>query len=109
MAGGPRGPSGAASERWTHLVRTTDKRPGAEGPRILAGSVRSAITRKAWCADRRSEHAFLEGRGYVAPEDIKSVGMEVLRHRVITTYEAEAEGLTSEDVIRRVMDTVRVP
>jgi len=53
--------------------------------------------------------AFLEGRGYVTPHDIKSVAMDVLRHRVITTYEAEAEGLTSEHVIRRVLDTVPVP
>jgi len=53
--------------------------------------------------------AFLEGRGYVTPQDIKSVGMSVLRHRVITTYEAEAEGLTSVDVIQKVFDTVRVP
>jgi len=53
--------------------------------------------------------AFMEGRGFVTPHDIKSVGMNVLRHRVITTYEAEAEGLTSEDVIQRVFDTVPVP
>ena len=53
--------------------------------------------------------AFLEGRGYVTPHDIKSVAMNVLRHRVITTYEAEAEGLASEDVIQRVLDTVPVP
>ena len=54
-------------------------------------------------------HAFLEGRGFVTPLDIKAVGMNVLRHRVITTYEAEAEGLSSEDVIQRVFDTVPVP
>jgi len=53
--------------------------------------------------------AFLEGRAFVTPHDIKSVAMDVLRHRVITTYEAEAEGLTSEDVIRKVLDTVPVP
>jgi MoxR-like ATPase len=53
--------------------------------------------------------AFLEGRGYVTPHDVKSVGMDVLRHRVITTYEAEAEGLTSEDVVRKVFDQVAVP
>jgi len=53
--------------------------------------------------------AFLEGRGFVTPHDVKSVGMDVLRHRVITTYEAEAEGLTSEDVVRKVFDAVRVP
>jgi len=53
--------------------------------------------------------AFLEGRGYVTPHDIKSVALDVLRHRVITTYEAEAEGIGSEQVIRRVLDTVPVP
>ena len=53
--------------------------------------------------------AFLDGRGFVTPQDVKAVGMEVLRHRVITTYEAEAEGLKSEDVIQRVFDSVRVP
>jgi MoxR-like ATPase len=54
-------------------------------------------------------HAFLEGRGFVTPHDIKRVGMDVLRHRVITTYEAEAEAVTSEHVIQKVFDTVKVP
>lgn len=54
-------------------------------------------------------HAMLAGRGYVTPHDVKAVGMEVLRHRVITTYEAEAEGLTSEQVIQDVFDSVAVP
>jgi MoxR-like ATPase len=53
--------------------------------------------------------AFLEGRAYVTPHDIKSVAMDVLRHRVITTYEAEAEGITSEHVIQSVLDSVPVP
>jgi MoxR-like ATPase len=53
--------------------------------------------------------AFLEGRAYVTPHDIKSVAMDVLRHRVITTYEAEAEGITSEHVIQSVLDTTPVP
>lgn len=53
--------------------------------------------------------AFLEGRGFVTPQDVKSVGMSVLRHRVITTYEAEAEGLSSEHVIQKCFDTVPVP
>jgi MoxR-like ATPase len=53
--------------------------------------------------------AFLEGRGFVTPQDVKSVGMSVLRHRVITTYEAEAEGLTSANVIQKAFDTVPVP
>jgi len=53
--------------------------------------------------------AFLQGRGYVTPQDVKSVGMDVLRHRIIITYEAEAEELTSEDIVRRVFDGVEVP
>lgn len=54
-------------------------------------------------------HAFLRGRGYVTPEDVKSIGMDVLRHRVILSYEAEAEEMTPEQVIQRVFDQVEVP
>jgi len=54
-------------------------------------------------------HAFLHGRGYVTPEDIKQVAMDVLRHRIIVTYEAEAEELTSEDVVGKILDQVEVP
>jgi MoxR-like ATPase len=54
-------------------------------------------------------HAFLRHRGYVTPEDIKSIGPDVLRHRVIVTYEAEAEEITSEDVVRKIFDTIEVP
>ena len=54
-------------------------------------------------------HAFLEGRGYVTPDDIKSVAMDVLRHRIIVTYEAEAEEISSEEVITRVLQAVEVP
>jgi MoxR-like ATPase len=54
-------------------------------------------------------HAFIKGRGYVTPEDIKAVGMDVLRHRIILTYEAEAEELTTESVISRIFDAVQVP
>jgi len=54
-------------------------------------------------------YAFLQGRGYVTPQDVKTIGMDVLRHRVIISYEAEAEELTSEDVIKRIFDEVPVP
>jgi len=54
-------------------------------------------------------HAFIRGRGYVTPEDVKAIGPDVLRHRVILTYEAEAEEVTPEDVVRRVFDAVEVP
>jgi MoxR-like ATPase len=54
-------------------------------------------------------HAFLRHRGYVTPEDIKAIGVDVLRHRVILTYEAEAEEVTSEGVIRKLFERVEVP
>ena len=54
-------------------------------------------------------HAFLRGRGYVTPDDVKAIALDVLRHRVIVTYEAEAEEVSSEDVVRRVLETVPVP
>ena len=54
-------------------------------------------------------HAFLRRRGYVTPEDVRAVGMDVMRHRVLLTYEAEAEEVTAEDVVTRVLDHVEVP
>jgi len=54
-------------------------------------------------------HAFLSGRGYVTPDDVKAMGPDVLRHRVLLTYEAEAEGLTVDEVIRRVFERVPTP
>ncbi|MGH7978956.1 MAG: AAA family ATPase, partial [Limisphaerales bacterium] len=53
--------------------------------------------------------AFLKGRGYVTPQDVKSIGMDVLRHRVAITYEAEAEEKTSESVIQKIFDELPVP
>jgi MoxR-like ATPase len=75
-------------------------------PLILYGASPRASIALTLAARAR---ALLEGRAHVTPHDVKSVGMDVLRHRVITTYEAEAEGLTSSHVIRRVFDSVRVP
>jgi len=54
-------------------------------------------------------HAFIQQRGYVTPQDVKSVGLDVLRHRVIVSYEAEAEDKTSEDVIKTIFDSIEVP
>ena len=53
--------------------------------------------------------AFLRRRGYVTPEDVRTIGMDVLRHRVLLTYEAEAEELTPETVVQRILDNVEVP
>ncbi len=54
-------------------------------------------------------YAFLKGRGYVTPQDVKSIGMDVLRHRVAITYEAEAEEKTSEIIIQKIFDELPVP
>jgi MoxR-like ATPase len=64
-------------------------------------SIALTITAKA--------HAFMQGRGYVTPQDVKSIGMDVLRHRVILSYEAEAEEMGPEDVLQKVFDSIRVP
>jgi MoxR-like ATPase len=76
------------------------------GPLIRYGASPRASIFLALAARAR---ALLEGRGYVTPQDVKSIGMDVLRHRVIVTYEAEAEEKTSEDLIKQIFDTVEVP
>ncbi len=62
-----------------------------------------------YLAQASKAHAFLRGRGYVTPEDVKSIGPDVLRHRVIITYEAEAEEMDSEAIVQRIFDGVEVP
>jgi len=54
-------------------------------------------------------HAFIQQRGYVTPQDVKSIGLDILRHRVIVSYEAEAENKTSEDIIKTIFDNIEVP
>ena len=54
-------------------------------------------------------HAFLRGRNYVTPDDVKAIAPDVLRHRVLTTYEAEAEEVTSDDIIKKILATVESP
>mgnify|MGYP001363146641 CR=1 FL=1 len=54
-------------------------------------------------------HAFIKRRGYVTPEDVRSICHDVLRHRIGLTYEAEAENITSEDIIDKILNTIEVP
>ncbi len=76
------------------------------GPLIEYG----ASPRATLCLTLASRaHAFLQGRGYVTPQDVKAIGADVLRHRVIVSYEAEAEEVDSDEVVRRVLDGVPVP
>ncbi|MBU1432269.1 MoxR family ATPase [Myxococcota bacterium] len=62
-----------------------------------------------WLARAARAHAFMKRRGYVIPEDIKALAPDVLRHRVIPTYEAEAEEITADDIVARVLEVVEVP
>ncbi len=54
-------------------------------------------------------HAFLKGRGYITPEDVKAIGHDVLRHRILVSYEAEAEEMTQDDIVTKIFDTIEVP
>jgi MoxR-like ATPase len=76
------------------------------GPYIDVGASPRATIFLALAA---KAHAFVRGRDYVTPQDVKSIGMDVLRHRLSTTYEAEAAGLTSGDLIQKVFDHLPVP
>ncbi len=68
----------------------------------FGGSPRASI----WLALCARASAFIAGRAYARPEDVKSVAIEVLRHRIVPTYEAEAEGVTSDEIVRRVLERV---
>ncbi|MBX6365080.1 MAG: AAA family ATPase [Gemmatimonadetes bacterium] len=87
------------------------RNPGEYGlaelePLIEYGASPRATIFLAVCA---RAHAYLQGRGYVLPEDVKAIGADVLRHRIITSYEAEAEEMTADDIVARIFDTVQVP
>jgi MoxR-like ATPase len=85
--------------------------PAGHGLKDLANLVEYGASPRASIALMLAAkaHAFLQGRGYVTPQDVKSIGMDVLRHRVILTYEAEAEEMGPEDVLQQVFDSIRVP
>lgn len=92
------------------LVHAT-RDPAAAGLPELAPMVRYGASPRASIALTQAARAraFLDGNAFVGPHDVKAVAFDVLRHRVITSYEAEAERLTSVDVVRAVLDTVPVP
>jgi len=77
----------------------------------LAGLIQYGASPRAsiYLALASKAYAFIQGRGYVTPQDVKSIGPDILRHRVIVSYEAEAEEKTSEDIIKRIFDEVEVP
>jgi MoxR-like ATPase len=87
------------------------REPEAKGLRDLAPLIEYGASPRASIALNLAAraHAFLRHRGYVTPEDVKAIGPDVLRHRVVLSYEAEAEEVTAEDVVRRVFEVVEVP
>ncbi len=93
-----------------NLVDAT-RHPGEYGLGELGEMIRYGGSPRAtiYLAMAARGQALLEGRGYVTPQDVKAVAMDVLRHRVIITYEAEAEEKSSEDIIRELLNTVKVP
>ena len=92
------------------LVRAT-REPGRVGLHDVAPLVAYGASPRAsiYLAQASRAHAFLRGRGYVVPEDVKTVAPDVLRHRVLLTFEAEAEDMTSDQVITKVLEAVDVP
>jgi MoxR-like ATPase len=76
------------------------------GPMISYGaSPRASI----WLGQASIAHAFLNGRGYVTPQDVKSMAPDVFRHRIILSYEAEAEGKSTDDLIKILLERIEVP
>ncbi len=87
------------------------RRPGEVGLTDLVPLVAFGASPRATLALSEASRAlaFLRGRGYVIPEDVKEIAHDVLRHRILLTYEAEAENVTTENVVDRVLDRVEVP
>jgi MoxR-like ATPase len=87
------------------------REPGKHGMKDLAPLIEFGASPRASIALNLAAraHAFLRHRGYVTPEDVKAIGPDVLRHRLVLTYEADAEEVTSEQIVKRVFEVVEVP
>jgi len=87
------------------------RNPSEYGLDELSGLIEFGSSPRAtlYLATAAKAHAFLRGRGYVIPEDVKLIGPDVLRHRIILTYEAEAEEITTDDIVKKVFEHVKVP
>jgi len=87
------------------------RRPADHGLADLAPLIQYGASPRAtiYLTEAAKAHAFLRGRGFVTPEDVKSIGADVLRHRILLTYEAEAEDVLPDTIVKRLFDTVEVP
>ncbi len=90
-----------------HATRT----PEQAGIKDLSPLIEYGASPRAtiFLAQGSRAHAFLRGRNFVTPDDVKAVAPDILRHRVLTSYEAEAEEVTSDDIVKRLLDTVESP
>jgi MoxR-like ATPase len=92
------------------LVRVT-RDPGSNGLADLNNLVEFGASPRAGISlvQASRAHAYLHGRGFVTPDDIKQLAPDVLRHRIITTYEAEAENISTDQIVKRILDYTEVP
>jgi MoxR-like ATPase len=90
---------------------TTTRRPAERGLKNLQPLIAFGASPRAgiYLIEAARARAFLHGRGYVIPDDVKELAPDVLRHRVITTYEAEAENITSDQIVKQILQRVEVP
>ena len=97
------------SDYIVEIVHAT-RSPADAGLRDLAPLIEFGVSPRATIslAAMARANAFLDGRGFVTPDDVKAVGVDVMRHRILLTYEAEADGLSAEDVINSVFQKVKV-
>jgi MoxR-like ATPase len=92
------------------LVLAT-RHPGNNGLSDLNALIEYGASPRAsiYMIDAARGHAFLQGRGFVTPEDVKQIAPDVLRHRIVTTYEAEAESIATDHIVQRILDHTQVP
>jgi MoxR-like ATPase len=90
---------------------TTTRQPADRGLKNLQPLIAYGASPRAgiYLIESARAHAFLRGRGFVIPDDVKELAADVLRHRIIITYEAEAENITSDDIIQQILAHVEVP
>lgn len=98
-------------KRYIVDVVCSTRRPEDYGIRGISGFIEYGCSPRAtiFLAIAAKAHAFMKGRGYVIPEDVKMIGPDVMRHRIILTYEAEAEEITTETIVKTVFEHVKVP
>ena len=91
------------------VIATRD--PGSAGLADLANLISFGASPRAgiFLIMATRAYAFIKGRGYVVPDDVKQLAPDILRHRIITTFEAEAQDVTSEQIVQRILDNVEVP